>query len=132
MRRIQRHQTQQSPHQPSRRQRQHPPTEDKTELLPIHRPQIIIHQRHPRRRPSETLRRRDRQPQPRGQQYRNRRPQLRRKPSRRRHLRDLVAQSPHNVVPVPEGGLGAKVRPALGGPPLRNHLQITLHSPARS
>lgn len=100
MGRIQRHQTQQPSNQPGRRQRQHPPTEDKAQLPPVHRSQIIIHQRHPSSRTRQALGRRHGQPQPGRQQHRDGRAQLRRKPSGRRHLRDLVTQRPHDIIPV--------------------------------
>lgn len=99
MRRIQRHHHQNPRNQPRNRQRQNPPTKDKQHLPPIHRPQIIIHQRNTHRRTRQALRRTNWQPQSRRQQHRNRRPKLHTKPSRRRQLRNLIPQRPNNMIP---------------------------------
>lgn len=100
MRRIQRHQTKQAGDQPSTRQRQHPTRKDKRNLAPVNRRKVIVHQRSAHSSPGQTLRGRNRQSQSRRKQHRNRSAQLRRESARRRHLRDLVTQRPHDMESV--------------------------------
>ena len=97
--RVQRHHSQHPGNQPRPGKRQNPPQQNKRNLPPIDRPQLIIHQRHPQTRPRQTLRRTHRQPQPRCQQHRGRRSELHTVPPRGRQLGDPVPQRPNDVEP---------------------------------
>ena len=82
------------------RQRDDPPSIDPQHHAPIDRTPRPGAEAHPRSRTSNTLRRRDRERQPRRQDDRNGRAKLHTKSPSRRVQRQPVPQIPHDIVPI--------------------------------